>query len=149
MKSVLWSPVRVIFVKTIKICYMSKKSIRIYQNWLLEFMPCLKLYNWCFLSTSPLLSFCAWYRCKYNPVVQICCYSDMKHIFGRQARRSFCSPYRCKNNYPFSSHHLIFCQKYCFHRNDLILNYATFQMISKTCSEMAWTLGLAVSEAER
>ena len=100
MKSVLWSPVRVIFVKTIKICYMSKKSIRIYQNWLLEFMPCLKLYNWCFLSTSPLLSFCAWYRCKYNPVVQICCYSDMKHIFGRQARRSFCSPYRCKNNYP-------------------------------------------------
>ena len=66
------------------------------------FWPCLKLHNWYFWSTSTLLSFCAPYRCKHKCLWGICCYSDMEHIHGRQARRSFCSRYRCKHNSPFN-----------------------------------------------
>ena len=64
------------------------------------FWPCLKLHNWCFWSNSTLLSFCAPYRCKHKCLWGICCYSDMEHIHGRQARRSFCSRYRCKHKSP-------------------------------------------------
>ena len=74
---------------------LPKLTTRIHAFW-----PCLKLHNWCFWSTSTLLSFCAPYRCKHKCLWGICCYSDMEHIHGRQARRSFCSRYRCKHNSP-------------------------------------------------
>ena len=68
------------------------------------FWPCLKVETPQFFLSTSLYSVILWssdqYRCIKNHLFQICCYSDMEHIFGRPAQRSFCSPYRSKNNSP-------------------------------------------------
>ena len=95
-----------IFARMI-LLHFDKTNLLKYRNLQIEFMLFDLAWNsttYFFYQHHNLPVFCAPYGCKHKCLRAVCYYSNIKHMFGRHARRLFCSRYHCKYNSPILIH---------------------------------------------